>query len=417
MLDQYPGVITRFLREDERLIQSEESEMPLVIEAENSTDFIFLQNFISTNSAAIVQDIAKYGAVLLRGFAIKSDEDFEKTVLNLQGVQGISEAFMSEHGRIHVGNLKYVLHTNAVYKTGGTLYLGGFHTENYYTPDVPSYIYFCCHKPSTTGGETGLINMEKVYQDLDNELKEKLEKNTFFVSKWLVSEVAERYQISSEKVEKICNQFDLPIVGSNDKKFILMYKPSVFEHPITKKKALGINLFELPTLNTEMRKHFINDYKGKTWFWHRFVWRLPQFVFTGLEFVYVICASFIYSPKESFKILQAKFNAYKASKNNKNDLPSFNDVKVGSCFTNKNIKDLAKILRKYYSSSLWKSGDILLVDNKKVAHAGMPGSGPRLIRAMISNPIDMKYMFTQPGYLYCKDRTTENVGFYMTTNE
>ena len=118
--------------------------------------------------------------MLLRGFAVVSDEDFGKTVLAIQGFRGISDAFMSEEGRIHAGNLKYVLYTNAVYKTGGTLYLGGFHSENYYTPDVPSYICFCCFKPSVLGGETGLINMEKMYQHLDEELKKKLENNDFF---------------------------------------------------------------------------------------------------------------------------------------------------------------------------------------------------------------------------------------------
>lgn len=416
MEHEYAGVKTRFLNPDERLFTSDEKEMPLVLEADKSTDLAFLQNFIADNSEKLIADISKYGAVLLRGFEITTDEAFEKTMLSMRGFQGISEAFMSEHGRIHVGNLKYVLHTNAVYKTGGTLYLGGFHSENYYTPDVPSYIYFCCYKPSLCGGETGLVNMEKVYEHLEADLKERLEKKPFFVSKWLVSEAAERYQLSEEKIEEICKQFNLPIVGNGSEKFILMYKPSIFEHPITKKKALQINLFELLTLNAAMRKCFINDYKGKTWFWHRLVWRLPSFVFTTLEFIYVTCASFIYSPKESFNILKTKLNTFMAEKNKK-DLPPFDDVKVGSCFTEKNVKNLAKLIRSYYSSCLWKSGDILLVDNKKVAHAGMPGAGPRLVRAMISNPIDMSYTFMQSGTVYCKERETGTVGYYMTMKE
>ncbi len=124
--------------------------------------------------------------------------DFENAILSIEGLQGISEAFMSEHGRERVDNLKYVLHTNTIFKTGGTLYLGGFHSENYYIPDVPGFISFCCRKPSTMGGETGLINMEKVYEHLDDELKKKLENSAYFVEKWLVSDVADRYKIDSE---------------------------------------------------------------------------------------------------------------------------------------------------------------------------------------------------------------------------
>jgi hypothetical protein len=258
--------------------------------------------------------------------------------------------------------------------------------------------------------------MEKIYEHLDDALKEKLAKNTFFVSKWLVSEVAKRYQLSAEVVEKICRSYDLPIVGKGDDKFVLMYKPSIFDHPITKKKSLQINLFELATLNKEMRKHFIKDYQGKTWFWHRFVWRLPTFVFRILEFVYVMFASFFYSPRESIKIFKGKLATAKAYKK-KNNLPPFYKTKVGSCFHESDIEKLALLIRDNYSSCLWKRGDILLVDNRKVMHAGMPGAGPRLVRAMICNPIEMKYSFLPEGMIDCKDRVSETVGFCMTHGE
>ncbi|BCA94839.1 pyoverdine biosynthesis regulatory gene SyrP [Legionella antarctica] len=409
MDNEYVGVITRFLRKDERLIISEENEMPLIIEAKDSTDLKFLHEFLSSNAAKILEEIAKYGAVLLRGFDVASDQDFEETVLKIPGFKGISEAFMSEEGRIHADDLKYVLYTNAVYKTGGTLYLGGFHSENYYSADVPGYICFCCLDPSALGGETGLINMEKIYHHLDDKLKEKLEKNTFFVSKWLVSEVEKRYKLSRETIINICNHFDLPVVGEGSDQFILMYKPNVFEHPETKKKSLQINLFEIAALNEEMRTCFMDDYQGKIWFWHRFVWKLPAFVLKILEYMYLIFASLFFSPRNAFKNVNSKWNTYKASLN----LPSFNDTRVGSCFNDKEVKDLAKLIRSYYSSCLWKRGDILLVDNKKVMHAGMPGSGPRLVRAMICNPLDMSYSFKEPGSIPCNDRTCETIGFYM----
>lgn len=412
MHDNYPKVVTRFLRQDERLVLSEENEMPLVIEAKDHTDLNFLHDFLTTHSAQLLEDIATYGAVLFRGFDIASDEDFEKTILSIQGLKGISEAFMSEEGRTHTGNLNYVLHTNAVYKTGGTLYLGGFHSENYYGPDVPTYLTFCCHKPSERGGETGLINMEKIYPYLDNKLKEKLEKHTFFVCKWLVSEVAERYKISVEAIEKICKHFDLPIVGTGKNKFILMYKPSVFEHPQTKKKSMQINLFEILPLNAELRKCFMDDYQGKPWFWHRFVWKLPAFVLKSLEFIYIIFASFFHSPKDALTILRNKIKTSIAS-NKDADLPPFNDVKVGRCFNDTDIKDLAKLMRNYYSSCLWKKGDVLLIDNRKVVHAGMPGAGQRLVRAMICNPMVMPYSFQEPGTLACETRSTESIGHYM----
>jgi alpha-ketoglutarate-dependent taurine dioxygenase len=356
-----------------------------------------------------MEDVAKYGALLFRGFDIQTDEDFENTILSIDGMHGISEAFMAEHGRERVGNLKYVLHTNTVYKTGGTLYLGGFHSENYYSPDVPGFISFCCLKPSAQGGETGLINMEKVYEHLDNDLKEKLENSPYFVKNWRVTEVAERYKIDPETVEEICRKFDLPIVGKGENKLILMFKPSVFLHPVTQKKSLQINFFSLPTLDRALRKRFLDDYQGKNWFWHRFVWNLPPALFKGIENFFVFFIAMFHSPKELFQITTSNWKTEKAFKELNEKF-----TKVNSCFSEEEIDQLAQLMRNFYSSTLWQKGDILLVDNKKVAHAGMPGAGSRLVRALISNPLQMGYSHAQSGCLNCQDRTRENLGYYMT---
>ncbi len=411
-MNEYTGVTTRFLRKDERLILSDEKHLPLVIEAKDNTSLDFLQCFLAKHSTPLKQDISTYGAILLRGFAVASDEDFEKTVLSIDSFRGISEAFMSEEGRIPVDNLKYILHTNAVYKTGGTLYLGGFHSENYYSTDVPAYICFFCSKPSQVGGETGLVNMESVYDALTPTLKHKLEKDVFLVANWLVSEVAERYNLTHEAVIKLCKQFNLPIIDAGHDKFILMYKPNVFLHPDTQKKSLQINLFELKTLNAKLRAHFMKDYQGKTWFWHRFVWKLPTAVFTFLERISVACLSFYHSPKEALKILRLKIKVYRALKKT-----SLSQTRVGSCFSDQDIEELAGLIRRFYSSCLWKKGDILLVDNRKVAHAGMPGAGPRLVRAMICNPLDMNYSSSSSGVIDCTERSNETIGFYMAASD
>lgn len=121
MYKEYPGVVTRFLRQDERLILSEENEMPLVIEADGDSNFEFLQHFLASNSHQILKDLAHYGAVLLRGFTVETDEQFEKIILSIPEFRGIREAFMSENGRDLVNNLQYVLHTNSVYKTRNSL--------------------------------------------------------------------------------------------------------------------------------------------------------------------------------------------------------------------------------------------------------------------------------------------------------
>jgi len=410
--NSYDGVATRFLRKDERLINSSETEMPLVFEAKEHKDLKFLQDFLKANSENLMEDVGKYGALLFRGFNIQSDKDFENAILSINGLHGISDAFMSEHGRERVDGLKYVLHTNTIYKTGGTLYLGGFHSENYYTTDVPGFISFCCLKPSRIGGETGLINMEKVYEHLDDELKKKLENSPYFVGKWLVSDVANRYKIDTKTVEEICRKFDLPIVGEGENKLILMYKPSVFLHPVTQKKALQINFFSLPTLDKALRKRFLDDYQGNTWFWHRFFWKLPSSIFKVIENFFVFLIALFHSPKEVYQITVSNWKTDKAFKKLEEKF-----IKVNSCFSEKDIDHLAQVMRNFYCSIIWQKGDILLVDNRKVVHTGMPGSGPRLVRALISNPLQMKYSHAQTGCLHCKDSPTHTIGHYMAVEK
>ena len=82
-MHKYSEVSTRFLQDHERLILSEEKEMPLVIEACDKKSVDFLRNFLSNNASALIIDIAQYGAVLLRGFEVRSDEEFEQIVLSI----------------------------------------------------------------------------------------------------------------------------------------------------------------------------------------------------------------------------------------------------------------------------------------------------------------------------------------------
>jgi hypothetical protein len=226
-----------------------------------------------------------------------------------------------------------------------------------------------------------------------------------------VTEVAERYKLDTQTVEKIATHFNLPIAGKGNERFILMHKPSVFIHPQTHEKALQINLFELPTLNNYLRACFKADYKGKEWFWHRFFWSLPTTLFNTIEFLAVAVIAFFNSPKKAYSIVRTKIASYFANKKIQESDPD----KVGTCFTKKDIKDLAQTMRDQYCSCLWQKGDILLIDNKKVMHAGMPGKGDRLVRAMISNPIAMNYTSKDAGVLYAEERTGQCVGECMSS--
>ncbi|MCX7121887.1 MAG: TauD/TfdA family dioxygenase [Gammaproteobacteria bacterium] len=386
MKEQYDGVITRFLRHDECLIPSKENQLPFVIEANSpeSSSIDFLQSFLSTHSSDILNNIASYGAVLLRGFNVNTTGEFEKTILSIRGMQGMSHLFMSEPGRDRVDGLDYVFHTNSRVKTGGSYHLGGFHNENYYSPDVPGIISFCCFDPAKLGGETGLINMASVYEKLDTSLKEKLEEKTFFVSKWPLTTIANRYQIKPEVVKKTCIDFGLSVDENN---FVSMYKPSVLKHPVTGKKIIQANLSaEIPALNDAILNQFFHDYKGWKWMVHKAAWKyIGYHRLRKLSFMLPVL---FHHPIRFLKMRKQVMQRIKQYTNN--TYPRINSV-----FKADDIKTLAFHMRDSYASFSWQKGDVLIIDNLQVAHAGMPGKVskkyPRKIRAMLCNPLKISY--------------------------
>ena len=303
----------------------------------------------------ILDDVARDGFVLLRGLDVESDIDFEGVIAGSGGLHPLREILMSEPGRTVVDGTTFVLHTNALYKTGGTMRFGGFHTENYYVADVPRFIAFFCRRPSTFGGETGLVNTAAVYDALDDATKARLEARPFLTDAVPLERVAQRYDLSEDDVEAFCAQHGLTVA----EKWLLVYKPSVIEHPVTGERAININFSsEIALLERNLVAAFADDFRGLQWMLHRRRWR-----------------------REARKPPRWRRR------------PGPEEPRVGSVLDER----IAPLMRKHYRAVRWRRGDVLLVDNLKMAHAGMPGFGPRLLRAMICNRVAIPCGRDQPG--------------------
>jgi hypothetical protein len=280
----------------------------------------------------------------------------------------------------------FVFHSNNLYRTGGSLYLGGFHPENYYSPDVPSYIAFFCEQASRIGGETGLVNTAKLFNDLPDALKTRLTQRAYWVAAWPLAKMASRYDVSPQQMEQFCLDSGLPVVNRHEVKYALMYKPCVIEHPITKEHGLAFNYsVELMKygLDRAIQRAFLADYSSKEWLLHRLSWRFP--LIGLLDKLDVL----VRDPGTVWRTLTRK---------------SF-DICVGEIFDKEAIGLLATSIRNRSSSFKWRAGDVLIVDNLKMAHSGMPGSGARTLRVLICNPIRMRYDSKGPGiHVVSEDR-------------
>ncbi|WP_338911148.1 TauD/TfdA family dioxygenase [Mycetohabitans rhizoxinica] len=385
MEDSYRDVIVRNLADSERHAFTNETQTPLVIEAKNHKSLEFLHSLMKENSSIIISDVEKYGAVLFRGFDVRSPKDFENQILSIHGMKGMNNVMMSEPGRIIVDGTRYVMYTNKYFKTGGTLSpVGGFHCENYYVPDVPRFISFFCERASFFGGETGLINTARLYDGLPNELKDKLEKQACLVKAFSISEIKNRYHVTDNYLKGFLLKNGMRIIDHMGNEYAIMYKPSVITHPATKERALNINLSaELNKfgLYKELLNEFLPDYSSLQWSVHRFAWRFPGatdaiFLVSNPMALWIYCYSHL---KRLFNI------------NHRNKIPDVDGLRVGDIFEPDDVKLIAKLMRRHYSSFLWRRGDFIIIDNLKMAHAGMPGFGPRRLKAIICNPTSITY--------------------------
>jgi alpha-ketoglutarate-dependent taurine dioxygenase len=385
MPQHYGGVITRTLSRAERRVPTEEEATPLVIEPLKPSGAAFLEEFLQHHSSQIHVDLAMHGAILLRGFAVDSPGDFERVILSIRGMCGIDEMLLSEPGRELVDGTRFVFCTNALLKTGGTLNLGSFHTENYFLPEVPRYIAFLCQVAGGLGGETGLLNDVKLYAALPDTLRRKLEERTCAAGFFAIVDMAARYAVQAEVLEKFCSDVNLPITDIDGERYVTVFKPSVIEHPLTHERALQINFIVVPGLNESMVRAFLPDYTGPRWLIHKAVWKYP----------------WLGSTRSTRRVLQM---LQRAAREGNGSYVRFPDAQTPpythparTLFTKEEVEIMASCMRRYYSSFPWRCQDVLILDNFKIAHSGMAGIGKRELKAMMCNPVVLSAPPASPG--------------------
>jgi alpha-ketoglutarate-dependent taurine dioxygenase len=384
----------RYLRDKERNLPTLEKSIPSVLEPRIAEEKKALKQILSNHSDEILNEVSKSGALLLRGFEVKSEQEFEQAITGIKGIRGMNSYFMAEHGRTLIDGTNFVFYTNKFAKTGGTLAFGGFHNENYYSTDVPGFICFYCIKKPLLGGETGLVDMSKVYEDLSDELKTKLAATSFHSNRWRAGQIAERYGISTDKVIDNCEKYGLELEKSSaGEAFISMYKPGLLKKRTNNQLAfLGNFGKEIPGLNAYLNSLFLQDYKGLKWTWHKLAWKYPfvmrlskttpRSIYQMLKYAIV---KRLVKPPQTLTAPVSKAAGLKTPQ------------KIATIFTNDEMKALAVSMHRHFASFPWKDGDIVIVDNLRLAHGGMPGMGSRIIRALLCNSLKVDVSAKRPG--------------------
>lgn len=306
------------------------SDLPLVIEP--AVEGVDLLAWTADNQARVEDLLWKHSALLFRGFGINTVQAFEEFVQLTSNSEPLAYRDRSTP-RTTKGNRTY---TSTIHPADQRI---NPHNEGTYWLKWALKLYFCCIKAAEVGGETPLVDVRKVYERIDPEIRAKFE-----AKKWMLARNyndgfglpwQEVYQTEDKaEVEAYCreNSIDFEWKGG-DRLHTQQIRPAVRRHPKT-----GVPVwfnhaafFHYTTLEPAVRDALLAEFG---------VEGLPYNTYYGDG-----------SPIEAEAVEQIR-QAYEAEK----------------------------------AMFPWQVGDVLLLDNMGIAHAREPYQGDREILASMTEP-------------------------------
>lgn len=225
---------------------------PLVIEPESVQ--IDLLSWVLDSVAAIKRKIYEHGAVLLRGFRVEDADKFGKAMEAL--APNLMEYMYRSTPRHSVGMKIY---TASEYPAHQTIPL---HNEMSYTNCWPSLVAFYCQKKAASGGFTLLANSARVFQHIPVEIREKFIKNNITYVRNYGEELdlswQEVFQTESKNVvEAFCKASDIEYKWINERYLRTRQTCQAIIHHPTSGEPIWFNqahLFHVSSLDREVRE-------------------------------------------------------------------------------------------------------------------------------------------------------------------
>jgi alpha-ketoglutarate-dependent taurine dioxygenase len=293
--------------------------LPLVIEP--ATPDIDLVEWAEDHRDTVEEKLAEHGAILFRGFRIDSPPTFERFATAV-----CDELFHDngEHPRESVsGNVA----TPVFYPPEEKLL---WHNENTFNLRWPMKILFCCARPADEGGETPLVDSCAVFDRLRPEVREKfLEKQVMYARNYGVGlglSWQEVFQVEDEAgAEAYCreNQIDFEW-GPEGRLRTRAVRPAAGVHPKT----------------------------------GRMCW------FNQAQHFHTACLD-----EATRRSMQAIYE--------EDEMPRNCYYGDGSVIEDSVMEEILEIYGDLEVSFPWQKGDVLVVDNMRVAHARNPFAGER----------------------------------------
>jgi alpha-ketoglutarate-dependent taurine dioxygenase len=279
----------------------------------------------------IRQRLSDHGALLFRGFAIKSAADFDSLV------QHFSQKHLKYIYRSTPRNgLTEKVYTATNYPAQLEIPL---HNENAYQKTWPLTVAFCCVVPPGKGGETPIAHMNTVGKYIDEELLQKFE------------------QLGVEYIRHYHDGVDLSwqvVFQTDDRK--------------------------------EMQKYCTEN--AINWEWREGELLRTSHVAQGVAYHPTLETRVFFNQAHLFHVSSlgaARANAVKTLFGT-DKLPRHARFGDGSEISAAELDQVRQAFKRAMTMFPWQSGDVLILDNMQYAHGRQPFEGQRSILASLMDP-------------------------------
>ena len=293
-----------------------------------------LGEFAAAHEASLTQILHHHGAVLFRGWGVRTAEEFRDAVAAMWGAAWAEYREPGTPRSRVIANIS----TSTEYDAASPIHL---HNENSHVITWPERLFFWCEQPATTGGATPLADVRAVLARLPDALRSRGEKHGILYQRSFGHGLGFSWQQVFETED--------PVVAEN-----------YFRHN-------GMTWeWEGPTLRVRYRRNAVATHPTTgqdLWFNHA-----------------VIYSPFALPPDQ--RVLLEQFSV--------EEMPFCTYWGDGSLITEAEVGALMEAYDACTRATPWEAGDLLMVDNMLVAHGRRPYAGPRRVLVAMRGTVSVE---------------------------
>lgn len=307
-------------------------EMPFPLVLRPAVDGVRVVAWAGANRTFVSSRLIDYGALLFRGFDVKSAEALQEMI---NAVSGEPFEYRERSSPRHVVSGR--IYTSTDYPADQSIFL---HNENSYAQVWPLKIFFCCVKPAEQGGQTPLADVRRVLSRIDPDVRERFRRKRVMYLRNLGPSLGLSWQTAFQTtdrsaVEDYCRSAGYEFQWrSGDRLRTRRVAQAIATHPNTKAEVWFNHaaFFNVSTLRPELRETLLSQFREE-------------------------------------------------------DLPHNTYYGDGSPIEPSVLNEIREAYQKETVSFSWRRGDVLILDNMLMAHGRTPYTGSRQVLVGMAEPV------------------------------